>query len=296
MSVDIRLNKVDRVYRPGDTVSGVVVVTSKGGMSHNGIKLTVDGEVTLQLSAKSVGLFEAFYNSLKPIKLVDYRIDVRKAGKVPDGVTEFAFEFKLEPLKDESLFETYHGVFVNVQYVLQVDIPRSLLSKNLQKRLEFIVEVPTAEARSETPVEFTITPEQLSNVKQTAVDKIPKFKIVGVLDNATCLINQPCTGHLVIEEADSEIRSIELQLVRVETCGCADGFAKEATEIQNIQIADGNVARGISIPLYMVFPRLFTCPTTAARTFKVEFELNLVIMLTDGHLISENFPIKLMRV
>ena len=40
------------------------------------------------------------------------------------------------------LFETYHGVFVNIQYVLQVDVPRSLLAKNLQKRLEFIVEVP----------------------------------------------------------------------------------------------------------------------------------------------------------
>merc|ERR1711934_538510 len=218
------------------------------------------------------------------------------AGKIPDGVTEFPFEFKLEPIKDETLFETYHGVFVNIQYVLQVDVPRSLLAKNLQKRLEFIVEVPSTDGRAETPVNFSITPDKLSNVKPGAADKIPKFMICGVLDNATCLINQPCTGHLVVDEADTEIRSIELQLVRVETCGCADGFAKEATEIQNIQIADGNVARGISIPLYMVFPRLFTCPTTTSRTFKVEFEVNLVIMLQDGHLISENFPIRLVRV
>jgi hypothetical protein len=59
-----------------------VVISNKGGLSHNGIKLLVDGEVTLQLSAKSVGLFEAFYNSLKPIKLIDYRIDIRKPGKL----------------------------------------------------------------------------------------------------------------------------------------------------------------------------------------------------------------------
>jgi hypothetical protein len=38
---------------------------------------------------------------------------------------------------------------------------------------------------------------------------------------------QPCVGHLTVEESEAEIRSIELQLVRVETCGCADGFAKE---------------------------------------------------------------------
>jgi len=42
-----------------------------------------------------------------------------------------------------------------------------------------------------------------------------------------------------------------------------------ATEIQNIQIADGDVCRGVSIPIYMVFPRLFTCPTLSTNNFKV---------------------------
>lgn len=42
-----------------------------------------------------------------------------------------------------------------------------------------------------------------------------------------------------------------------------------ATEIQNIQIADGDVARDISIPMHMIFPRLFTCPTLVTDNFKV---------------------------
>jgi len=46
-------------------VTGVVVVHSRGDLAHNGLTLTVDGSVNLQLSAKSVGMFEAFYNSLK---------------------------------------------------------------------------------------------------------------------------------------------------------------------------------------------------------------------------------------
>lgn len=45
----------------------------------------------------------------------------------------------------------------------------------------------------------------------------------------------------------------------------------------------------------MIFPRLFTAPTVAAKTFKIEFEINLVVLLSDGHLITENFPIKLVR-
>ena len=45
----------------------------------------------------------------------------------------------------------------------------------------------------------------------------------------------------------------------------------------------------------MIFPRLFTCPSMAAKTFKVEFEVNLVVMFVDGHLLSQNLPIELVR-
>ena len=43
----------------------MVVIQSKQEVTHQGIGLVMDGAVGLQLSAKSVGLFEAFYNSLK---------------------------------------------------------------------------------------------------------------------------------------------------------------------------------------------------------------------------------------
>lgn len=52
----------------------------------------------------------------------------------------------------------------------------------------------------------------------------------------------------------------------------------------------------MTIPIYMIFPRLFTCPTVASSNFKVEFEINVVVLLQDGHLITENFPIKLVRL
>jgi len=63
-------------------VKGVIVVQSKGELSHNGIMLTMEGSVNLQLSAKSVGVLEAFYNSLKPIQLVNYNVEIAKPGKL----------------------------------------------------------------------------------------------------------------------------------------------------------------------------------------------------------------------
>jgi len=295
MSVSIKLAPIDRIFRAGDLLLGSIIVSSKGSMSHSGISIHLDGEVVLQLSSKSVGVFEAFYNSLKPIKLLDYKIDLQKSGKFPDGVTEIPFEFKLEPLPGQQLYDTYHGVFVNIQYTLQVDIIRGLLAKNLQSRMEFIIEAPAIEPYKETPITFVIKPERLENIKKSALDKVPKFHITGSFKSATLPINKPLVGEVIVQECEGEIKSIELQLIRVETCGCAEGFAKESTEIQNIQIADGNVSRGLAVPIYMVFPRLFTCQSVSARTFKVEFEMNLVVVLTDGLMISENIPIKLTR-
>ena len=95
------------------------------------------------------------------------------------------------------------------------------------------------------------------------------------------------------------IRSLELQLVRIETIQIdSTRTIKEASEIQNIQIGDGNICRNFTLPIYMVFPRLFACPTNINITyplFKIEFEVNLLIVFNDGCTITENFPIVLYR-
>ncbi|XP_068126524.1 vacuolar protein sorting-associated protein 26C isoform X2 [Hyperolius riggenbachi] len=268
---------------------------SKDSVQHQGINLTMEGSVNLQLSAKSVGVFEAFYNSVKPIQIMSNTIEMVKPGKVPSGKTEIPFEFPLIIKNNKTLFETYHGVFVNIQYTLRCDMKRSLLAKDLTKTCEFIIHSqPQKTKLTPSPVDFTITPDTLQNVKERA--SLPRFLIRGHLDSTNCLITQPLTGELLVETSEVAIKSIELQLLRVETCGCAEGYARDATEIQNIQIAEGDVCRGLPIPIYMVFPRLFTCPTLETTNFKIEFEVNIVVILQDDHLITENFPLKLCRV
>uniref|UniRef100_A0A8C9RPR4 Vacuolar protein sorting-associated protein 26C n=1 Tax=Scleropages formosus TaxID=113540 RepID=A0A8C9RPR4_SCLFO len=273
----------------------VVVISSKEAVQHQGISLTMEGLVNLQLSSKSVGVFEAFYNSVKPIQLITSNIEVVKPGKVPGGKTEIPFEFPLHAKGNKVLYETYHGVFVNIQYTLRCDMKRSLLAKDLSKTCEFMVHCQPQKGRLQpSPVDFSITPETLQNIRERV--SLPKFLIRGHLDATSCVITQPLTGELVVENSEVPIKSIELQLVRVETCGCAEGYARDATEIQNIQIAEGDVCHGLPIPIYMIFPRLFTCPTLETTNFKIEFEVNVVIVLQDDHLITENFPLKLCRV
>lgn len=57
----------------------------------------------------------SFLRQLQPIQLISNNIEVAKAGKVPAGKTEIPFEFPLNTKSNKVLYETYHGVFVNIQ-------------------------------------------------------------------------------------------------------------------------------------------------------------------------------------
>ena len=112
------------------------------------------------------------------------------------------------------------------------------------------------------PKDFQITPDSLdiSSIKQ-----VPKFRFEGRIFSTNCAFGEPFDGIIVTKDSEYVIKSIEVQLVRVET------FEKKvyATEVQNIQVADGDVIRDMEIPLYMLFPKIYSCPTVKHEKFSV---------------------------
>eukprot|EP00976_Prorocentrum_cordatum_P108842 1194919-Prorocentrum_minimum.AAC.4 len=56
------------------------------------------------------------------------------------------------------------------------------------------------------------------------------------------------------------------------------------------QLADGDICRGLEIPIYMMPPRLFSCPSVKTSSFAVDFELNLVVAF-DTEFIGRLYPI-----
>ncbi|XP_021945236.1 vacuolar protein sorting-associated protein 26C isoform X2 [Folsomia candida] len=299
--VDIRLNRYSKVYNEQEPIRGTVIISSKTDLRHDGIILSMDGHVNLQLSSKTVGIFEAFYQSVKPIQLLSYQIELGKSGKLTAGITELPFEFPLRSRNNRVLYETYHGVFINVQYSLKCEVKRSfLIGTSMSKSLEFIVEYGNNSAAPSNPsLTELITPAEMKRIDfemvSEAGSKLGVFKAHGHIDSVVCPITKPFTGEIIIEKSEYPVKSVELQLVRVETTGCAEGYAKDASEIQTIQIGEGNVCRGLPIPIFMIFPRLFSCPTVCTTNFKIEFEANVVVILTNDFFKSENFPIKITR-
>ena len=299
----LRLSRQDKTYRPNEKIRGTLTVDeTTAALPHDGIVLTIAAAAHMQLASKHASFFDS-HTALKPLPLMHHVAELQppkpKAGKPASGAAplEIPFEHKLVPLDGAALHETYHGFFLSVTYTVTVEIAvRGLMAKKIKRALEFFVEAPEpSRALRCEPEPFSLVPESLEKSGRTANKRVPTFRVTGRIDATELDITKPLTGEVVIEECSATIRSLELQLVRVEVVSHSEGQAREATEIQNIQIGDGDVARGDSIPVYMVFPRHFTCPSVSVRSFRIDFELNLVVLFMDGHLLTRNFALKLRR-
>ncbi len=107
-----------------------------------------------------------------------------------------------------------------------------------------------------------------------------------------------------VERCAATLKSIELTLGRVEWCTVGDhssSIAREATDIQCTQVAEGDAVRGLELPIHLVLPRLYTCPSVSADTWGVEFELSVTAtMESDGahspyFTASSRLPLRLVR-
>ena len=298
--LDIKLSRYNRVYQPGETIAGQATVSTNGGMAHSGINLKVDGTVALQLSANAVGVFEAFASNLKPVQLVALSKQVQPPGKLADGQIVIPFEFALTPAAGQkALFDTYHGVYICVQYTLTVEVLKSgMFGQTMTETTEFIVEVPSDAAPPQrTPAPFSLSSDNIRKSRGTR-DPAHTFSISGVLDNSSTCVALPISGKLVVKHTSRPISTISLQLIRVETIrpnGSASDSIKEASEVQCVQVARGHVLDNVDIPIHVVMPRLFTAPSMHQTLFQLDFEANLLVEFDNGFTAIENIPLKIWR-
>ena len=143
------------------------------------------------------------------------------------------------------------------------------------------------------PITFYISP---SNLKiYNPGQRIPNFKIRVELPDDTFSVEKDFNGTFTVESSEMDIKTIDLQLVRVENLEFGGESKREATEVQYIQIAERNVLKDWEIPFSMMFPRHFTCPSFTYKEFNLEFQVNFVLILEAGFKITHNIPIKIIR-
>jgi len=293
MEMTIDLQRPSRRYVSGEVVVGEVKLECKGQMSHNGVSLTMEGTVLLEVTT---GIKKAF-TFPKPLLLTTYTEELAKPGSFLSGTTTLPFQFKLEPVVGHILYETFHGNDVNVRYLVKCVCARGFARKNIENDIEFLVETKTTEEYPK-PREVPFTLTLANSTKKTKGEGDGKVKVTGKINSATCQISQPFLGEIVVEETDYPIANISLQLMRVETCGHSTGFLKEASEVQRLDIADGDIVPRLPLMIFLIWPRLYTCPTVHSPNFKIEFELNIIVELQNEAktTLTHTLPVLLVRV
>lgn len=181
-----------------ESISGLLQIHCPTESKHDGITVMLDGTVNLMMGTKSVGIFDTFSNTIKPLQLLNSTLQLAPAGKLLQGFNELAFEFPLKCIKEpKTLYETYHGIFINVNYMIKCDIKRSFLAKSVQKAQQFVIQYKPSDSIPASEVNFSISPETLQKTLKERI-AIPRFLITGNLDTVNCCVTKPLTGSVSI--------------------------------------------------------------------------------------------------
>ncbi|KAK7291350.1 hypothetical protein RIF29_06419 [Crotalaria pallida] len=281
MSIDLKFSRSNRIYRPSENVEGKIIIKTQSSISHYGIRLSLKASVNLQVRGGSAGVVESFYGVIKPIPILNRTVEVKSSGKIGSGTTEIPFSVNLRK-RDENLerfYETFHGADISIQYLATADITRGYLHKSLSTTVEFIVESDKDDLlqRPLSPemVIFYITQDTQRHPLLPEL-KSGGFRVTGKI-STQCSLSGPISGELTVEASAVPIDSIDIQLFRVESILLGEKIVTETSMIQKTQIADGDVCRNLTLPIYVILPRLLTCPTTLAGPFSIEFKVAIVI-------------------
>ncbi|XP_042500026.1 vacuolar protein sorting-associated protein 26C-like [Macadamia integrifolia] len=282
MSIELKLSRSNCVYRPSDLLEGKVITNFPFSIYHQGIRLTVTGTVNLHVRGGSAGVIESFYGVVKPISIMNRSVEIRSSGKLGSGANEIPFSITLRQQgqdNSETFYETFHGANISVQYLITVDINRGYLHKSLSATMEFIIESEKCNLL-EAPVSpemivFYITQDTQNHPLHPEL-RSGGFRITGKI-STQCSVLDPINGELTVEASAVPIYSIDIHLLRVESIIVGEMIVSETSIIQTTQIADGDVCRNMTLPIYVILPRLLTCPTVFAGPFLIEFQVSIVI-------------------
>ncbi|KAH0448665.1 hypothetical protein IEQ34_022465 [Dendrobium chrysotoxum] len=256
MTIELKLSRSNRVYCLGESVEGKIITIFASPVSYQKIIISLTGTVNLQVKGGVTGVIESLYGVVKPICIIKKSMELAtSAGKLGPGRTEINFSFSLSSEKKsgyDMFYETFHGGNISIQYLISADVTRGYLHKALSATLELIVEHNKASL-----IQAPISPELTSffitqdTQKHQLLPELSsgRFQVTGNIFTH-CSLSEPLSGELIVEASAVPIRSIDIVLLRVESILTGERI------ISDTSVADGDVCRSMTLPIYVMLPRL----------------------------------------
>jgi len=275
LEVNINFMSFNKTFRAKEKMEGYVSVKNNGSVIDlSKILLTITGSFSIKTSS-SEG------SNLNIIKFFQRKYQVLNQNLCLAGNNQYDFKLPLEAEEGSSannLYESYTGVSVSVYYDIVAEVISSKGYQNSEP-MKIIVLVPGSGIdqdieKTEVPYFVEVTQSSLDKPKISL--EVPDFNFLIKIDNTNCNIDEPLMGYINIKKCSVPIKSIELQFVRNESVKTPNGdFTSDISEVQNLQIGDGEVLYDSEIPTYMIFPRIFSCTTLTTNLVRLSFEVNI---------------------
>ena len=293
MDIKINLESFNKTYSIGDSITGNISIKNKKYESKYDLSLTLIGRnyISNKRTQPPIKVNEIFIT--KQHKIITN-------GDLKKGLTlDQHFSFPLIPEENEKFYESYRGVVLSIYYEINANVKLITNEEFSSEKIRIEIIVPGMGIRENfgcklVPYYFTLTPKNIEENKLEN-EKLPDFNIECFINNINCNFNKPFDGYIIIHNCNVEIKSVELQFLRHEEAEVNGNKINETTEIQNLQIGDGDVNKNVEIPLFMIFPNTFSCASLNTPKFKVNFEINVMVVLVNGIIITDNFPINIWR-
>ncbi|KAK1326676.1 hypothetical protein QJS10_CPA01g01526 [Acorus calamus] len=201
------------------------------------------------------GVIESLYSVAKPICIVRQTTVVKSSGRLGSGCTEMPFCLNLrsqESIGRPTFYETYHGANISIQYLITADISRGYLHKSLSATMEFLIESDKG--------------------KDVCIDNLWESPISP--DIVSFYITQDTQKHQLVPELLSDRFKVA---GKIATCCSLSEPLRGKITVEASMIADGDICRSMTLPIYIILPRLLVCPTMSAASFSVEFQVSVII-------------------
>lgn len=293
MDIKLNLESFNKTYSIGDSITGNITIKNKRYESKYDLSLILIGRyhISNKRAQPPVKINEKFITK-------EYKIITN--GDIQKGISpDQHFSFPLIPEENDHFYESYKGVVLSIYYEINANVKINNIEEFSSEKLRIEILVPGMGIKKNfgcklVPYYFTLTPKNIEDNKLQN-EKLPDFNIECFINNINCNFNKPFDGYIIIHNCNVEIKSIELQFLRHEEAEISGSKINETTEIQNLQIGDGDVNKNVEIPLFMIFPKTFSCASIDTPIFKLSFEINVMIVLVNGIIITDNFPVNIWR-
>lgn len=329
VSLTITLDRADSRFRRGDMVTGVVTLSrtlqepgpqASACFSCSHVRLLVRAATDVQLSAR-VGLLDALCSVAPRVALERTLVLSQAGGHVLRGSAPLALPFRFA-LDAPDLLETYSGAYVRTSCSLVADakvaptpggspghgigaILSAFRTSTLRSRAaHLLVSVPSPPHVLQAAVDAEPVAFCLANADADADVSAGSalFRVSGSLHSLYVAVTEPIVGHVRVDEetsADASVLALRLRLLRVERVELVDdgvgggsGVASETTEVSCVQLADGDVCRGLDIPIRASFPRGAVCANVVCEAvFDVSFVARIEVAFADGTNAHKDFQI-----